>query len=205
MIIESLSMTVPPGFDASAARPRVVLHFHLSEAALRAGHAVVRPEDGGPLTLEELVEFLGRSRCQVRIQPVLDPTEVAPIDGYEVPQRLRAAVRARQIADVFPFGTCLSPKIDLDHTERYVPMDYGGPPGQTRLGNLGPMARPSHRAVTHGGWPNTSPSRATSCTAHPSDTSTWSPTKAPSPSAAPTSAPPSGRPQRRNQPRSPPS
>jgi hypothetical protein len=86
------------------------------------------------------------------IQPVLDPTEVAPIDGYEVPQRLRAAVRVRQIADVFPFGTCLSPKMDLDHTERYVPMDYGGPPGQTRLGNLAPMARPSHRAVTHGGW-----------------------------------------------------
>jgi hypothetical protein len=148
----SLSMALPPSFDASAAKPRVVHHFHLSEAALRAGHAVVRPEACGPLTLDELVEFLGRSRCQVRIQPVLDPTAVAPIDGYEVPQRLRAAVRARQIADVFPFGTCLSPKMDLDHTERYVPTDYGGPPSQTRLGDLGPMARPNHRAVTHGGW-----------------------------------------------------
>jgi hypothetical protein len=151
---QSLSMAVPPGFDAAAARPRVVLHFHLSEAALHTGHgqAVVRPEDGGPITLEELVEFLSRTRCQVRIQPVLDPTEIAPVDGYEVPQRLRAAVRAKQIADVFPFGTCLGPKMDLDHTERYVPMDYGGPPGQTRLGNLGPMARPSHRAVTHAAW-----------------------------------------------------
>ena len=119
---------------------------------MRTGHALVRPQDGGPLTLDELMEFLGRTGCQVRIQPVLDPTEVAPVDGYEIPQRLRAAVRARQIADVFPFGTCLSPNMDLDHTERYVPMDYGGPPGQTRLGNLGPMARPSHRAVTHGGW-----------------------------------------------------
>jgi hypothetical protein len=148
----SLSMAVPPAFDATAARPRVVLHFHLSEAALRTGHALVRPEDGDPLTLDQLVEFLGRTGCQVRIQPLLDPTEIAPIDGYEVPQRLRAAVRVRQIADVFPFGTCVSPKMDLDHTERYVPMDYGGPPGQTRLGNLGPMARPGHRAVTHGGW-----------------------------------------------------
>ena len=148
----SLSMAVPPAFDATAARPRVVLHFHLSEAALRTGHALVRPEDGDPLTLDQLVEFLGRTGCQVRIQPLLDPTEIAPIDGYEVPQRLRAAVRVRQIADVFPFGTCVSPRMDLDHTERYVPMDYGGPPGQTRLGNLGPMARPGHRAVTHGGW-----------------------------------------------------
>jgi hypothetical protein len=149
---QSLSMAVPPAFAAKAARQQVVLHFHLSEAALRTGHALVRPEDGGPRTLAELVEFLGRTGCQVRIQPVLDPTGIAPIDGYEVPQRLRAAVRAQQIADVFPFGTCLSPKMDLDHTERYVPMDHGGPPGQTRLGNLGPMARPSHRSVTHGGW-----------------------------------------------------
>jgi hypothetical protein len=149
---QSLSMVVPAAFDARAARPRVVLHFHLSEAALRTGDAMVRPEDGDPLSFAELVEFLGRRGCQVRIQPVLDPTEVAPVDGYEVPQRLRAAVRVRQIADVFPFGTCVSPSMDLDHTERYVPTDYGGPPGQTRLGNLGPMARPGHRAVTHGGW-----------------------------------------------------
>jgi hypothetical protein len=149
---QSLSLTVPPAFDASAARPRVVLHFHLSEAALRSGHALVRSDDGGPLTLLELVGFLGRSGCRVHIQPVLDPTEVAPVDGYEIPARLRAAVRARQIADVFPFGACVSSRMDIDHTERYVPMDYGGPPGQTRLGNLGPMVRPGHRAVTHGGW-----------------------------------------------------
>jgi hypothetical protein len=146
-----------PAFDAKAARPRVVLHFHLSEAALGTGQAIVRPEDGGPLTFDELVEFLGRTGCHVRIHPVLDPTEVAPIDGYEIPQRLRAAVRVRQIADVFPFGTCLSPTMDLDHTDRYVPMDYGGPPGQTRLGNLGPMARPGHRAETHGGWEKRQP------------------------------------------------
>ena len=149
---QSLSMAVPPGFDAKAARPRVVLHFHLSEAALTSGHAVVRAEDGGFLTLDQLAEFLGQCGCQVRIQPVLDPTEVAPVDGYEIPARLRAAVRVRQIADVFPFGTCLSSKMDIDHTERYVSMDYGGPPGQTRLSNLGPFTRPGHRAVTHGGW-----------------------------------------------------
>ncbi len=122
-----------------------------------AGHAIVRPEDGGPLTLDQLMDFLARTGCQVRIQPVLDPTEIAPIDGYEVPQRLRAAVRVRQIADVFPFGTCVSPSMDLDHTERYVAMDYGGPPGQTRVGNLGPMARPGHRAETHGGWDKRQP------------------------------------------------
>jgi hypothetical protein len=149
---QSLSMAVPPTFDAQAARPKVVLHFHLSDWALRAGEAMVRPEHAGPTSLDELVEFLGRAGCRVQVQPVMDPTVVAPVDGYEVPQRLRAAVRAQQIADVFPFGVCVSPRMDLDHTERYVPMDYGGPPGQTRRGNLGPLARSGHRAVTHGGW-----------------------------------------------------
>jgi hypothetical protein len=57
----SLSMEVPAAFDTRAARPRVVLHFHLSDAALGAGHALVRCEDGGPLTLAELLEFLGRA------------------------------------------------------------------------------------------------------------------------------------------------
>jgi hypothetical protein len=90
--------------------------------------------------------------CQVRIQPLLGPTEVAPVDGYEIPAQLPPAVRVRQIADVFPFGTCLSPHIDIDRTERYVSMDYGGPPVQTRLGNVGPMVRPGHGAATHGGW-----------------------------------------------------
>jgi hypothetical protein len=149
---QSLSKTAPPEFDAKGARPRVVLHFHLAEAALRTGHAIVRPEDGDPITLDQLMEFLRRSRCQVRIQPVLNPTAVTAVDSYEIPAQLRAAVRALQVADVFPFGNCLSQNMDLDHTERYVPTDYGGPLGQTRLGNLGPMARPGHRAVTHGGW-----------------------------------------------------
>ena len=148
----SLDVTAPPGLDVNAARPRVVLHFHLSDAAVRSGHGIVRAEHGGPNALAELVEFLGRTGCQIRVQPVLDPVAVAPVDGYEVPQRLRAAVRVQQIADVFPFGTCISTNMDLDHTERYVSMDYGGPPGQTRRGNLGPFARPGHRAATHGGW-----------------------------------------------------
>src|SRR4029453_13058531 len=132
---QSLSTAAPAGFDAAAAHPRVVLHYPPSDGALRAGHRVVRAEGGGPLSLQHLTEFLGRRGCQVQIQPVLDPTEVAPVDGYEIPARLRAAVRVRQVADVFPFGSCLSPSMDLDHTERYVSMDYGGRPGPTRLDN----------------------------------------------------------------------
>jgi hypothetical protein len=149
---QSLSTRVPAAFDARAARPRVVLHFHLSDDALKHGNGIVRPEHGQPLTVDQLVEFLAAAGCAVRVQPVIDPAGTAPVDGYEIPPRLRAAVRYWQVADVFPFGSCMSAGMDLDHTKAYVPMDYGGPPGQTRLGNLGPMARPGHRAVTHGGW-----------------------------------------------------
>ena len=143
------------GFDPAKARPKVVLHFHLSEDALRS-RAMVRPEHGAPLSLDQLVEFLAGTGCQIKIVPVIDPAEAAPVDGYEIPQYLRTAVRYRQVANVFPFGVCLG-GMDLDHTERYVPTDYGGPPEQTRLGNLGPFARPHHRAVTHSGWDKRQP------------------------------------------------
>jgi hypothetical protein len=202
---QSLSKTAPPEFDAKGARPRVVLHFHLAEAALRTGHAIVRPEDGDPITLDQLMEFLRRSRCQVRIQPVLNPTAVTAVDSYEIPAQLRAAVRALQVADVFPFGTCLSENMDLDHTERYVPTDYGGPPGQTRLGNLGPMARPGHRAVTHGGWQKHQPESGYFVHRSPIGYVYLVTNQGTLPSAAPTSAMPSGKPQNRNQPPSPPS
>ena len=154
---QSLSTTVPAGFDAKAARPKVVLHFHLTDAALVRGHGSVRPEHGDALTLDQLTEFLAATGCPVKVQPVIDPVATAPIDGYEISPRLRAAVRYRQVADVFPFGTCLSPDMDLDHSQPYLPRNKGGPPSQTRLGNLGPMARPSHRAVTHGGWRRSQP------------------------------------------------
>ena len=101
----SLSMQPPPGFDAKAARPRVVLHFHLTDEAVRHGNGLVRPEHGEPLTVNQLIEFLAQTGCQIRVQPVLDPAATAPIDGYEVSPRLRAAVRYWQVADVFPFGT----------------------------------------------------------------------------------------------------
>ena len=155
--IQSLSTAAPAGFDPKAARPRVALHFHLTDAAVKYGNGVVRPEHGEPLTLDQLTEFLASTGCPVTVQPVVDPASTAPIDGYEVSPRLRASARYRQIADVFPFGTCTRPTVDLDHTVPYLPRNRGGPPGQTRLGNLGPMARSSHRAVTHGGWHKAQP------------------------------------------------
>ncbi len=91
------------------------------------------------------------------VRPVVDPAHLAPVDGYETPTRLRAALRLRHPAEVFPYGVGTSAHLDgadldLDHTIPYLPPSRGGPPGQTGLANLGPLSRSSHRAVTHGGW-----------------------------------------------------
>ncbi len=61
-------------------------------------------------------------------------------------------MRLRHPTEVFPYGSCSSASVDLDHTVPYRPPGEGGPPGQTGLGNLGPLSRTSHRAVTHGRW-----------------------------------------------------
>lgn len=91
------------------------------------------------------------------MRPVWDPAEVAPVDAYEIPHRTRDAVRLRNLADVFPYGSCTSATMDLDHTVPYVPMNYGGPPGQTAVVKLGPLTRRHHRAVTHGRWQRRQP------------------------------------------------
>ena len=140
------------GLQVKRLRPRVVLHFHLSDTAIRTRSGLVRPEYGTANTLAQLKEWLTDTGCPITVQPVLDPADVAPVDAYEIPQRTRDAVRHRNLADVFPYGSCTTATMDLDHTKPYLPMDRGGPPGQTSPANLGPMTRHHHRAVTHGGW-----------------------------------------------------
>jgi hypothetical protein len=55
-------------------------------------------------------------------------------------------------ADVFPYANTISRCVDLDHTIVYLAPDDGGPPGQTRIGNLGPQIRYHHRNQIHSGW-----------------------------------------------------
>lgn len=51
--------------------------------------------------------------------------------------------------------------MDLDHTTPYIPLDTGGPPGQTGPANLGPLTRSHHRAVTFAGWRRRQPDPGT--------------------------------------------
>ena len=57
-------------------------------------------------------------------------------------------------ADTFPFGNLLSEDQQVDHTIAYRRDAAGRPavPGQSRIGNYGPMTTSHHRVKTFGRW-----------------------------------------------------
>jgi hypothetical protein len=108
------------------------------------------------LTVPQLREFLRHTN--VSVKGVIDLEDDSPVDGYEVPARMREQLFLRMPAGVFPWSANLSRNKDLDHTIAYVPPHSGGPPGQTRIGNLGPLGRSAHRVKTHApGWRHRQP------------------------------------------------
>jgi hypothetical protein len=185
---EHRSVTItPPPFDPKRARPRVVIYVHLSEDALRAGRGVARVEEVGPILLGQLGAVLG-DRCTINLKPVIDlPAGHTPVDSYEIPASLREQILLRYPADVFPYAAAVGRRIDVDHTKPYVNLDSGGPPGQTRIGNLGPNARPSHNLKTHGRWHVRQPEPGTWLGDHPTNACTLSTPPAPTRSGTPSS------------------
>jgi hypothetical protein len=148
----------PPTMDVRKLRPKVVLHIHLSEEAL-IGYSngkfalggIGRFEGVGPVTLGQVHRFLADTNCDVRVQPVIDPRDTTPVDGYEIPRRIREAMFLRMPASCFPYAAHTG-RLELDHTISYLPPSRGGPPGQTAVNKLGPMIRFEHRVKTHGRW-----------------------------------------------------
>jgi hypothetical protein len=149
----------PSGLDLRKVRPRVVLHIHLSQEAL-LGYRDGKPgltggagrfEGVGPITLGQVRRFLGDTACDVKVQPVVDPQDTPPVDGYEIPRRIREAMFLRMPASCFPYAAGTQ-RMDVDHTRPYLPPAGGGPPAQTGVHNLGPMIRFEHRVKTHSRW-----------------------------------------------------
>lgn len=116
---------------------------------------VARLEGHGPVTGTWLREVLG-PHARFTVKPVFYPLAQAPVDAYEIPSRLRAAVRLLSPADCFPWGTSTHGGMDLDHTAPYRAGPEGRP-GQTAVGNLGPLSRTHHRIKTHGAWEHRQP------------------------------------------------
>ena len=131
---------------AATKRPRAVVYLHLTPETLH-GRGVARAEEIGALTRRQLIDVLGHH--QVSVRPVIDLNEGMAADCYEVPALINERLQLSKPADVFPFASSLSRKLDRDHT---TPYDADGPPGQTAEANLGKLTRHHHRIKTHGGW-----------------------------------------------------
>jgi hypothetical protein len=146
-----LLLTHVPGV-VDRLRPHTVLYLHVAAEAVAGveGTEVARVEGIGPIGLDQLRAWLATD--QVVLRPVLDPAGIPPLDAYEVRGNLRDAVLLTHPYEVFPYGTLRSRAADHDHTTRYQPMNKGGPPGQTRLDNLGPLGRGHHNAKTSGAF-----------------------------------------------------
>jgi hypothetical protein len=145
---------IKPNLDLSKLLPKATLYVHASEATFTGtqdASGVVRVEGVGPVTTQQAQEFL--RHCHVSVKKVLDVGDQRPVDGYEVPDEMREAVRLLHPTCVYPWSPSSSRDADQDHSKKYVPEEQGGPKGQTRPDNLGPLKRPEHRVKTFGrGW-----------------------------------------------------
>ena len=91
---------------------------------------MVRWEGEGPVTHAFVHEHL-RPLHSYDLRPVIDLAHQAPVDAYEIPDRLREAVRLRTPADGFPFSSNTSRRVDADHTQPWTRPDgrQARPPG----------------------------------------------------------------------------
>ena len=169
---DTSTATAPGGRAATSAseerasRPpartrQVVLHIHLSEAALKStpevdpdtgmlGLHLARVENHHQtLTADAVRDWLAVPGTQVTVKPVIDLADQIAVDSYEIPDRISTRVKLKRPTCVFPHCTRTSARTDLDHIDEYVPPDQGGPPGQTATDRLAPLCRRHHRAKTH--------------------------------------------------------
>jgi hypothetical protein len=138
--------------DRRDAKVRLYLHASLADVVAPAPGAVGSAESLGPVTLDRIREWAGRSR--VTIQPVLHVAsdDRWSVDRHDPPPRMAEQVRLRDEACVFPWCGRPARQCDLDHRTPFQDPGEGGPPGQTSPGALAPLCRRHHRCKTAGTW-----------------------------------------------------
>jgi uncharacterized protein DUF222 len=142
----------------------VSLYVHLTtddvEADRDGGTGVAVVERLGAMTTRLLADWLARyaeAGTRITLRPVIDlgdendPAHL-PVDRHDPPAAMREVVTLRDAHCVFPGCTRDSRFCDLDHITEYLPIEDGGPPGQTHPGNLAPLCRTHHRVKTHTAW-----------------------------------------------------
>jgi hypothetical protein len=123
------------------------LYVHLTPDA--AGASI---EKLGAATNQLLHNWLTHHTGKVIIRPVLDLNSGTAVDQHDPPEAMREQVILRDAHCVFPGCRHDSRSCDLDHITPYLPMDQGGPPGQTHPVNLAPLCRTHHRIKTFTSW-----------------------------------------------------
>jgi hypothetical protein len=104
----------------------------------------------GAATLARIRQWVCHSAVQ--ILPVLNMARRDAVDAHDPPPWMRELVILRDQTCVFPSCTIDARDCDVDHENPYLPLDEGGPPGQTHPHNLAALCRRHHRAKTAGVW-----------------------------------------------------
>ena len=113
--------------------PTVWLFVHLAGEERESG--VARVEELGPVSPSWVKEHLGD--CRFKITPVIDLAGQVPVDAWEIPDRHRQAVHLMTPADTFPFSSSTSRKMQIDHTQPYVPKGPDDHADDRRAGSRG--------------------------------------------------------------------
>ncbi|GAW51636.1 MULTISPECIES: HNH endonuclease signature motif containing protein [unclassified Nocardioides] len=135
--------------NGKPARTRLYLHADLTDLAddtIGTGSV----ERLGPLSTARIKDWAGHSH--VTVLPVLRMDRTDAVDRHDPPAWMRELVILRDQHCVFPWCHTDARSCDLDHVIPYLPMDKGGPPGQTHPGNLAPLCRRHHRNKTRDIW-----------------------------------------------------
>jgi hypothetical protein len=142
-----------PSHGTRAGATNVYVHLTAADLAAPIGAATI--EKLGAATTQLLTDWLSRftaAGARITLRPVLDLNSDRAVDQHDPPEAMRESVLLRDAHCVFPGCRHDSRACDLDHITEYVPLEDGGPPGQTRPGNLAPLCRTHHRVKTHSAW-----------------------------------------------------
>ncbi|NYE68719.1 hypothetical protein BKA15_000048 [Microlunatus parietis] len=138
--------------DPARLVPTSTLVVHIAAETLESGQGICRVPGIGPTLKSVVKDWLGHDR--VKVVPVIDLNDTpAPVDGYEIPDRHKRYLRFARPGSRFPWSTATG-RLEFDHTQPY---QADGPPGQTAVAKLTPLAKREHRAVTFGGWQRRQP------------------------------------------------
>src|SRR3954452_8249706 len=158
-------------------RPRAVLYVHVSAADLATGTGGAWIEKLGPLTPDLLPTWLpatnstgtgtgeadgphsgpvgsagSRGFGGFTVRPVLDLNAHRVCDAHGPPPVMREQVILRDQHCVFPGCLVDARDCDLDHIIPYLPLEEGGPSGQTHPDALACLCRRHHRLKTFTAW-----------------------------------------------------